>query len=81
MSTINTERRANTVMAQTSDTTRRFSRSLAEAFPDVRAYCIERPQRFDIERAGHRFILAIGIVGVAAFVAWALWRIAERIAA
>ena len=28
-----------------SDTTRRYPRSLAEAFPDCRAACIERPAR------------------------------------
>lgn len=29
----------------TPDTTRRYPRSLAEAFPDCRAACIERPAR------------------------------------
>lgn len=49
-------------------TTRRHPRTLAEAFPDERAHCIERP-RYDVTRAGHRAVVlfcCIGIVGVVA---------------
>ena len=48
-------------------TTRRHPRTLAEAFPDERAYSIERPSRYDVTRAGHRAVMlfcAIGIVGI-----------------
>lgn len=50
-------------------TTRRYPRSLAEAFPDERAYCIERPRRvYDYTHAGHRLVAALALVGVCAFI-------------
>jgi hypothetical protein len=49
-------------------TARRYPRSLSEAFADVRAPAIQcyRPH-FDVTRAGHRAVLAVGIVGLATF--------------
>ena len=49
-------------------TTRRHPRSLSDAFPDVRAHCIEGPARYDVTRAGHRAVLAVSIVGAIAVV-------------
>jgi len=53
----------------TTPTTRRYPRSLSDAFPDVRAHCIERPKRFDVTRAGHRAVLLVSIVGALALIA------------
>lgn len=46
-----------------NETTRRFPRSLAEAFPDERACAIERPRR-DLISAGHRAVTWISVVGL-----------------
>ena len=51
-------------------TTRRFARSLAEAFPDVRFAAIERPApSFSrVNSMGHRLVVAICLVGLAALI-------------
>jgi hypothetical protein len=50
-------------------TTRRYPRTLWEAFPDMRTPSIERPAPRDVTNAGHRLIVAVGIVVACATVA------------
>lgn len=56
-------------------TTRRFPRSLAEAFPDERAFSIERNRRSAVDSF---FRVVLGVVAVAAVASLALvqWVIA-----
>ena len=53
--------------------TRRYPRSLADAFPDQRAESGDwvNFHRYAVESAGHRLVLILSIVGVVGFTVWA----------
>ena len=52
-----------------NNTVRKFPRSMQEAFPSDYAEAIERPRGYSAESAGHRFVLAVCLVGLCGLVA------------
>lgn len=51
-----------------NDTTKRFPRSTREAFNDASYACSIERSRYDVTRRGHRFVMALSVVGMVVIV-------------